>query len=242
MKLGCISYINVFPVTLGLELGEVPFQGELIKAEPTRLNALVRQEQLDVTAVSSIEYLSCYQTYRLVEGVALSSPGPVQSVKLFSQIPIEQLNGRKVGVTPASATSRTLLQILLPDAHLLELSSPEPKDAVLLIGDQALVAPPAPYELDLGQAWKEKTGLPMVWACWLARRTLGKEVEHLLQRSRDWGLAHHERTLQEAQARTGLQEATLRSYFDGLRYSLGDEEMESLKLFYRLAEEKVWSA
>jgi chorismate dehydratase len=243
VRLGCIRYINVFPITLGLELGEVPFEGELVWGHPTHLNRLTRHEQLDATAVSSIEYESCYSSYRLVEGIGLYSPGAVQSVKLFSQVPIEELSGLTVGVTPASATSRTLLKILLPKVNLVDLSSELPQSAVLLIGDQALTAPPAPYELDLGQAWKEKTGLPMVWACWLARRSLGTQIEELLERSRAWGQAHPERVLAEAQTRTGLPEATLKRYFEGLRFELGPEQMDSLKLFYQLAKEtRVWSA
>lgn len=243
LRMGCISYINVLPVTLGLESGAVPFPGELVKAEPTRLNALTRQGELDITAVSSIEYLSCYQHYRIVSGVGLSSPDAVQSVKLFSLLPVDQLAGRSVAVTRASATSRTLLQVLLPgvrvvDLDEVELSAEQP--AVLLIGDQALTgAPSAPYQLDLGKAWKDLTGLPMVFAVWLARRPLPVgEAEAWLQRSWQWGQAHQEEVLSAAQDRTGLGEAELQRYFQGLRYHLGEQELDSLCLFYRLAAEQ----
>jgi chorismate dehydratase len=241
MKLGCISYINVLPVTMGLETGAVPFSGELVHAEPTRLNALTRRGALDITAVSSIEYLSCMEHYRVVTGVGLSSPGAVQSVKLFSLLPLDQLAGRTVAVTRASATSRTLLQVLLPGLHIVDLNEApeltERQPAVLLIGDQALTGPPqAAYELDLGLAWKELTGLPMVFAVWLARRPLPLALaEDLLHRSRDWGHAHREEVLAEAGRRTGLSRAQLERYFQGLSYGLGARELESLSLFYRLA-------
>ncbi len=243
MKLGCLSYINAFPVTLGLELGEVEFQGERISAEPTRLNALTRRGELDITAISSIEYLSCWQTYRVVEGVALSSPGAVLSVRLFSRIPLAELPGRRVAVTTASATSRALLQILIPGIQVVSLQGApelsEEQPAVLLIGDQALTSPlAAPYGLDLGEAWHQRTGYPMVFALWLARRSLPHGyAEEVLHRSRRWGEQNRDRVLQEAQLRTGLAGDLLDRYYRGLHYYLGARERESLELFYRLAGE-----
>jgi len=241
VKLGCIQYINVLPVTLGLETHQVGFEGELVRGEPTHLNALTRQGLLDVTAVSSIEYLSCWQTYRVVQGVGLSSPAAVQSVKLFSLIPLSELEGQKVAVTRASATSRTLLQILIPNLKVVDLEeahlSPE-QPAVLLIGDQALTAQPAPYELDLGLAWRERTGYPMVFAVWLARRTLAQGPEELLHRSKEWGSRNWSKVVDEGVRRTGLDRATIEAYFAGMNYELGPREMESLKLFYRMAADR----
>lgn len=258
MRLGSISYINVLPVTLGLERNQVGFHGELVRAEPSALNAMTRAGQLDATAVSSIEYLSCWQLYRVVQGVGLSAPAAVQSVKLFSIVPIDQLPGRTVAVTRASATSRTLLQVLVPGLKVIDLEQPpqfsEKQPAVLLIGDQALTAPPAPYELDLGQAWKDKTGLPMVFAVWLCKRTLEEGPEKYLQHSREWGRQHWDQVIEESMRRTGLDAPTLEKYFGGMRYHLGETELESLNLFYKLAaeqglvkrpaslaEEKAWS-
>ncbi len=242
MRLGSISYINVLPVTLGLERNQVGFDGELVRAEPSALNAMTRAGQLDATAVSSIEYLSCWQLYRVVQGVGLSAPAAVQSVKLFSIVPIDQLAGRTVAVTKASATSRTLLQVLVPGLKVIDLEQPprfsQKQPAVLLIGDQALTAPPAPYELDLGQAWKDKTGLPMVFAVWLCKRTLEEGPEKYLERSREWGAQHWDQVIEESMRRTGLDAATLESYFGGMRYHLGETELKSLNLFYKLAAEQ----
>ena len=239
MKLGCISYINVLPIMLGLQNGQVPFDGELVRAEPTRLNELTRRGELDVTAVSSIEFIHVWERYRLVQGVALSSPGAVRSVKLFSQIPIAELAGREVAVTRASATSRALLQILLPEIKVVDLDPDGPAPvAALRIGDEALTTAAAPYELDLGLAWKKKTGLPMVFAVWLARRDLTQAPEPLLQRAREWGVRHFEEVLVESLRRTGLTREQLSQYFEGLRFEMGAQELESLQLFYQLAGER----
>ena len=74
-----------------------------------------------------------------------------------------------------------------------------PHDAVLVIGDAALRARAPkhdyPYVNDLGAAWKEWTGLPFVFAVWVARRDADRAgaLQRSTRRSsqsRDWGLAH----------------------------------------------------
>ena len=46
-------------------------------------------------------------------------------------------------------------------------------EALVLIGDKVVTDPPCAgvygYEVDLGEAWKELTGLPFVYACWMCR-------------------------------------------------------------------------
>ena len=122
-------------------------------------------------------------------------------------------------VTRSSMTSVVLLELLFEhvwearptfvpaDAEIADLARAEQPehDARLIIGDAALLlssgasdlARQYPYAYDLGAAWKQWTGLPFVFAVWVALRTT--PVEHSLAlhaqliRSRDWGLAHLER-------------------------------------------------
>lgn len=242
MRMGLLSYINSLPVTYGLESGAVPFSGDFVKGEPTTLNGMALRGELDVTPISSVHYLLCAEHYRVVPGIALCSAGPVRSVKLFSRVPIDKLSGRWVAITKASATSRILLQLLVPGVLCedlqhdhdgpIELTNDRP--AVLLIGDQALLQPPlCEFQLDLGQAWYEQTGMPMVWALWIARHDAEMEnvVAHL-ESSRRWGEHHMDLVIQEALRRTELSRPQLDAYFQGLRYQFDDFELEGLRQFY----------
>ena len=74
-----------------------------------------------------------------------------------------------MAVTGQSASSVVLVRTLFPDAEV----RPEgvAADARLMIGDQALRSAfedPTPHH-DLGALWRERTGLPMVFAVWAAR-------------------------------------------------------------------------
>ncbi len=241
MRLGLLSYINSLPVTFGLECGAVPFEGSLQIAEPFQLNQAFAKGELDLTAVSSVEYL--LHGWPKVPGLCLACDGPVMSVRLFSRVPREELQGQKVWLTEASATSRALLLALLPNIVAFDAPGLPVLDnrcqAVLRIGDRALEeVEGAHYVYDLGQWWREETGLPMVFAVWVARNE-PSEAALLLQESLAWGRAHPDRLLAEARRRTGLPESILKDYFGCLYYQFDERTRQGLAEFQRRVKERI---
>lgn len=242
MRLGLLSYINSLPLTYGLESGAILVPGQVLTAEPSRLNALALQGELDVTAVSSVEG-SRLAAYELLEPFCLKSVGPVQSVRLYSLLPFEALAEQRIGVTSASATSRSLLQILLPTARLETLhGEPElsrERPAALLIGDRALgEQAQARYVYDLGQEWFRETGKPMVWALYLVRRGFPEtdSVRSAFEASREWGREHMAEILKVASERTGLSPERLEDYFSVLDYELDEASRAGLREFWQRAQ------
>jgi chorismate dehydratase len=189
----------------------------------------------------------------LLRDLAIASNGPVQSVLLLSRLPLEDLDGRTVLLSPASHTSVALLRLLFREYLPLRvfwksagipeaLAGPEPPEAFLSIGDEALLLrrhPDYPHCLDLGQAWRQWTGLPFVFGLWAADRSLSAisseapSPGELLRQARDWGLAHMERVLDEAEkSPLRLSREELEDYYRGLSYSLGQGEIQGLLLFW----------
>jgi chorismate dehydratase len=120
-------------------------------------------------------------------------------------------------------------------------------DAAVLIGDAALRAThDAPRHglqvHDLGTAWREWSGLPMVFAVWAARRDyaeanpgLVKDVHAAFVRSRDDALAHVEEVAAQAARWEIFDPATLANYFRTLDFSLGERQVQGLVEFSRRA-------
>jgi chorismate dehydratase len=116
----------------------------------------------------------------------------------------------------------------------------EEAEATLLIGDAALKSAfedPTPHH-DLGRLWRERTGLPMVFAVWAARDDapdgLG-ELEDALVASVRLARAEPEKLAQEASERYGYPPGFLARYFEKLRYSFGPRERAGLLTFLELA-------
>ena len=98
-------------------------------------------------------------------------------------------------------------------------------DAVLVIGDRAMRVPREPFYdvVDLGEAWHALTGLPFVFALWVAREgvELG-DLPEALEQSRAAGLAEAASLARIHGPRLGLDFATCYDYLTRiLSYDLG---------------------
>lgn len=262
MRVGRIPYVNCYPVYGAIDRGFVPLAAELVDGIPSALNREMAAGTLDVSVVSAVEYARDNRRYLLLPDLAISCDGPVRSVTLFSRVPAEELDARRVLVTRSSMTSVALLDLLFEhvwgvrpdiapsDGELADLArfESEPHDARLVIGDAALLLSSqrdrgeglgASYAhmYDLGAEWKRWTGLPFVFAVWVAQRTTPVEqalaVHATLIRSRDWGLAHLPQLGAQAALATGIDRETCTRYLSGLDYGLSYDHLAGLSEFFR---------
>ncbi len=266
MRVGRIPYINCFPVYGAVDRGIVPLDATLVDGVPTHLNRLMSEGALDVSVVSAVEYARDWERYLLLPDLAISSDGPVRSVMLFSTEPAPALTGKRVLVSRSSMTSVHLLELLFEhvwharpefvpgdaEADALSRDDDGPFAARLVIGDAALMLqsvdhPVAtahgqryPHVYDLGAEWKAWTGLPFVFAVWVAQRSApvaeALKVHAALIDSRDWGLAHLPELSAQAARSTGVPLAECRRYFDGLDWRLSLPDLEGLTEFFRRLE------
>ena len=99
MKVGRIGYINCYPVYGAIDRGGVTMPAELVTGTPAELNELLVAGELDVSVISAIEYARHAKDLVLLPHLAISCDGPVQSVALFSKVPVNQLDRATVLVT-----------------------------------------------------------------------------------------------------------------------------------------------
>ena len=256
LRVGRIPYINCFPVYGAVDRGMVPLDADVVDGVPTTLNRMMAAGDLDVSVVSAVEYARDWERYLLLPDLAISCDGPVRSVMLFSDRPATQLGGQRVVVSRSSMTSVYLLQLLFEhvwrvrpefvagDAEAADLDAATDAPAArLVIGDAALMLAsgalksPYAFHYDLGTEWKAWTGLPFVFAVWVANRETAApdalRVHAALIESRNWGLAHLGELAADAARRTGVSTATCSEYFAGLDYGLSYQHLGGLTEFYR---------
>jgi chorismate dehydratase len=267
VRIGRIPYVNCYPVYGAIDRGVVSLDGTLVTGVPSALNARMADGTLDISVVSAVEYARDARRYLLLPDLAISCDGPVRSVMLFSRRPARELDGRRVIVSRSSMTSVALLELLFEnvwharpefvagDAEMSDIAAfdREPHDARLVIGDAALVLraesrprladavevalPTYPFAYDLGDTWKGWTGLPFVFAVWVAQRAapvaeaLG--IHASLITSRNWGLDHLGDLAAQAATVTGVSEPVCHEYLSGLDYGLSYEHLAGLTEFFR---------
>jgi chorismate dehydratase len=183
LRVGRIPYLNALPFHAAWS-GTEP---RWIPAPPRRLGDLARAGNLDAALLASRDALALAPRFRALRhrgrALGIACRGPVASVLLFSLRPVGELSGARVALSRESRTSRALLRVLFARHLALRgvrfVEQGEPADAILAIGDGALLARRAggwPHVLDLGAAWTAWTRLPFVYACWVVRRDAPPEA------------------------------------------------------------------
>ena len=209
---------------------------------------------IDLTLVSSVEFLRHRHELVALPDFSISTLGPVYSVMLFHWEPWEALSGKRVALTTDSATSVKLLEVLLHASHLTpELVPMEPDldamlktcDAALLIGDSALKEAVArrqvegrqPFVTDLGRAWYDLTRLPFTFAVWAARRDAppSKRLVAELRAARERGLGHLAAVAEVEADKLSLSPTVVRRYLGNFRYYLEPPDRDGLLAFAKRA-------
>lgn len=243
IRVGAVSYLNAKP--LYHRLSEFAPEVRLSMDVPSRLAEQLSTGELDVALIPSIEYLRGVERgYEIVPGFAIAARGPVRSVKVFTRVPWDQID--RLALDAGSRTSQALARIWLEARHGVRPSVIEElplgvsalestADAVLVIGDRAMKVPHEAFHdvVDLAEGWVAMTGLPFVFALWVARGGVDlRGLPEALERSRTEGLAHADELASVHGPRLGLDVASCYDYLTKvLSYDLGEPEIAGLRRF-----------
>ncbi|MGH8881220.1 MAG: menaquinone biosynthetic enzyme MqnA/MqnD family protein, partial [Stackebrandtia sp.] len=223
------------------------------RAPPVALNDALVAGELDIAPISLVEYLRHAEDLLLLPGVAVGSDGPVLSVNIVHDKPLSELDGGRVALGSASRTGVLLARMLLAERYgaTVEYVQTEPDvpqmlrkaDAAVVIGDVALramyEAPPQGLTVtDLGDEWRQWSGLPMVFAVWAVRKDFAqrqpgrvKDVHNAFLRSVTLCLDELDTVAESAARWEPFDAATLAGYFRTLDFSLGDRQLDGLRAF-----------
>lgn len=250
---GVVNYINTSQIMIPWRRLGGPEGWNVLESTPTTLNRLLRGGAIEVGLISSFAYGQSWQDYLLFPGLGISAAGPVKSVLFIHREPLHELE--RIVTTSHSATSVNLLRIIVED--FLNLSIPfytggfEEFEAgggtgYLAIGDEALrlSSLEGVEKEDLAAIWMEHTGLPFVFAVWAVRReawerervSIEKLYAHIVK-CLDAGSAALGDIARAVAPRIPMRPDQCLAYLQGIRLTLGKEELEGLNRYFTLLED-----
>lgn len=254
--MGHIQFLNCLPLYWGLARTGTLLDLDLTKDTPEKLSEQLVRGELDIAPITLVEFLRAADDLVAFPDLAVGCDGPVMSCVIVSQKPLDQLDGARVALGSTSRTSVRLAQLLLaekigvrpdyyscpPDLGLMMQEA----DAAVLIGDAALRAnlhdgPRLGLEVhDLGQMWKDWTGLPFVFAVWAARRdylerepAVVQKVHEAFLASRDLSLEEVAKVAEQAARWETFDEPGLERYFTTLDFRFGPAQLQGVAEFAR---------
>ena len=241
LRVGSVSFLNATPLIYGLEAdGGVNLSLEV----PSRLLDGMREGRYDVALLPVIDFQRM-EGLRVLTAGGIGCDGPTLTVRIFSRVPIERIP--TLACDTDSHTSVGLARVLFAELYgavpeTVPLAPPGAVDssvAKLLIGDKVVCDEPEgfAYQLDLGEAWKRLTGLPFVFAVWMARDDvdLGDLPERLVRAKRA-GLADIDRIIARDGVPRGWPAEVARRYLtEYLQFDVGPRQLAAIERYHGLA-------
>lgn len=240
IKVGAVSYLNTKPLLYGIKRSEKLMQQiELSEEYPSKIADMLVEGTIDVGLVP-VAVIPKLKEWNILPGYCIGAEGNVASVCLFSEVSIE--NVEKILLDYQSRTSVNLCKVLLQHYWKKEVVLEDAgKDfredikgttAGVIIGDRALEQrKTSPYIYDLAGCWKAMTGLPFVFAAWIANKKLPDEFVALFNEANAVGLNNLEAVIAENPYDT----YSLKTYYtENISYNLTDEKREGLERFLQL--------
>jgi chorismate dehydratase len=195
-RIAAVSYLNTVPFVYGIRRAG-KLRGELLLSPPAGCARAYMEGEADVALVP-VGALKSLPDAEIITTFCIGVEKNVRTVVVMSDVPIKQV--RRLWLDSHSMTSSILVRILAaelwgikPEWRELEdysmADSPGEGDAFLLIGDKVFdFEGKFRYTYDLSECWRELTGLPMVFAVWVARKGTSEEAIQALEESLEFGV------------------------------------------------------
>lgn len=242
--LGRVSFINCDPV-----FHAIPDGWQVLSAPPSWLSGHLLRRDCITAPIPAADYASNMDKLSLIRDIGIVGRESVGSVLLFGKRPIETM--RDIALPSDSSTSNMLMSWILKqrglDPKYVKMgpdmdSMLDECDGALIIGDRAIAAAinnPDLVRMDLGREWAEKTGLPMVFGVFAARKDSNG---YSISMARDLMLSNYNIFLEqeevrnivvsEASKKVSLSVERVGEYFDNeVSNLLSPESIKGLRFF-----------
>ena len=240
-RIGAVSYLNTRPLLLGMEQSPFKERIDLMKSYPAQIAQALLDDTIDIGLIP-VAIMPLLKNPQVISKYVIGTEGEVASVALFSQVPIDQIE--KVYLDYQSRTSVQLAKVLFAqywnkevefliatEGYINEISG---TTAGVIIGDRALASlNHFEHVYDLGLAWKQYSGLPFVFAAWVANKPIPSEFMEAFDAANGYGLKHLDEVI--ALIPASEQVYDLHKYYtENISYELTSEKRKGLEKFLEI--------
>lgn len=236
LRIGAVSYLNTRPMMHGIHRSGLIQKVDLVADFPANIAAMLLNDEIDIglVPVAIIPYI---KEPHIITQYCIGAVGRVESVGIFSEVPLEEVE--TLILDYQSKTSITLASILLKEYWRKAVKMEQAKEdyrhliqgttAAVVIGDRALAQHnQSAYYYDLSEAWQQHTGLPFVFAAWVANKPVGDDFEDAFNRANAYGIKH----IDEVVAELDFADYDLKKYYtQNISYTLDEAKRKGLNLF-----------
>ncbi|MGN6397026.1 MAG: menaquinone biosynthetic enzyme MqnA/MqnD family protein [Mucilaginibacter sp.] len=238
IRISAVSYTNTKPFLYGIEHSDIINKIDLSLDMPSDCAQKLIDDKVDIGLIPVAAILDLPQ-WEIVSDYCIGASGPVNSVFIFSNCAAEDI--RTLQLDPESRSSNNLARVLLKNYWKADYqpildapdyaASAEPTTAFVQIGDRTFGKKQQyKYVYDLAEEWNKFTGLPFVFAAWVANKSVPADFMDEFNQAMKYGLEHRADLLKDLSARPDFD---LEDYLmHKLDFNLTGDKKKALHLFH----------
>jgi len=230
IRISAVSYTNTKPFIYGLQHTGFTEKIELSLDTPSDCAQKLIDDEADIGLIPVAATLSLPK-WEIVSDYCIGAVGAVNSVFIFSNCPVQDI--KLLQLDPESRSSNNLARVLLKNYWKVSPqlikgaldygTSADPYTAFVQIGDRTFGKKDQyKYVYDLAGEWQRFTGLPFVFAGWIANKPIPHDFMEAFNAALKYGLDHRKEL---------FKELPMRDDFDLVDYLM-------VKIDYELTEDK----
>lgn len=245
INISLVSYLNSTPFLYGLQHYKLLNTIKISLDSP----AICAQKLIDNTVdigLVPVAILGQLNEYYIISDYCIGAKGKVDSVMLYSHVKLNEIE--KILLDYQSKTSVTLVKII---AERLWNINPvwenatenfETKisgsTAAVIIGDRTFgIENKYPYAYDLSEEWEKLTGLPFVFACWVANKKLPDDFLKEFNTALQFGINNRPALIKELTKKSSYSTNIDVYLNERIKYNFDDEKKKAMNLFLEYVSE-----
>lgn len=243
-KISIVNYTNTLPFKYGITQSGVLEQAELEYDIPSVCAQKLIEGRVDIGLVP-VAILPVLEENHFVSRFCLGSDGPVDTVKLYSAVPLDKIG--TVLLDHQSRTSVTLVQVLSRFYWKIAPRFVQAGEgfeqaiggatAAVVIGDRCFeMNGRFAYEYDLAGEWKKHTSMPFVFAAWVSNKKIDGAFAQQFEQALSFGVKHVKEAVEEHIA-ADQQKLVTHYLTERINYEFDEAKQRSLHHFLSLLQQ-----
>ncbi|NTW34226.1 MAG: menaquinone biosynthesis protein [Bacteroidetes bacterium] len=239
-KISAVSYLNTLPFVYGITDSGFIENIDLHLCIPSDCSRNFLNKDADIALVP-VAALSKMKSFILLNEFCIGSKGNVKTVLLLSQVPLNKIS--KIHLDYDSVTSVNLVKVL---AHYFWKIEPEwinlneqtesgikSMESVVAIGNKTFeLEKEFQYCYDLSTEWKKFTGLPFVFACWVAQTYVEPSKLAELTKALEWGILNKNKAIEKLFNKSEFPSVNINEYLENnIDFTFDEQKHKALELF-----------
>ncbi|MFN8241678.1 MAG: menaquinone biosynthesis protein [Bacteroidales bacterium] len=244
IRISAVKYANTYPFIWGLKESGFDRKAIIETDHPAQCASKLAGNRADIGLIP-VAAIPGVAGSNIISDYCIGANGKVRTVMLLGNCPFEEVN--TISLDYRSVSSVTLVRVLARHMWNKEykwVSTNERTDffnipcneAVVLIGDQCFESESKfSRRIDLAEEWKKYTGLPFVFACWVANKNLDERFLSEFNAALGLGVRNIDKVVEYFSDSGAIRNEVLKTYLtENIDFKLDEKKHQAMKLFLEL--------